>query len=266
MVTEAPMLSQSSSSKGLRVELNQFSSRTRSDVPYADNLDVDVLIVGVGFSGIYMLYLLRKQGLKVIVYDAVKEFGGVWHFNCYPSFRRWDERNLFDNTPEEREEFWESLWKGGGFHFWLANYKDYLFDLIANAEVYKFCYKKQSSRVMLSHINIPKSAIINTEQNCYEVIDRPDVELVNIAEGTDNEIAEFTKQGLRTTTGEYEFDAVDLATGFDAGSGGMVNIGLKSNNGTTLKDEWKDGAYTYLGLTISGFPSKAASSSLPCVM
>lgn len=32
-------------------------------------------------------------------------------------------------------------------------------------------------------------------------------------------------------------------------------MGLKSINGTTLKDEWKKAAYTYLGTTVSGYPN-----------
>jgi cation diffusion facilitator CzcD-associated flavoprotein CzcO len=35
----------------------------------------------------------------------------------------------------------------------------------------------------------------------------------------------------------------------------MTNMGLKSINGTYLQDEWKDGAHTYLGTTISGYPN-----------
>ena len=35
----------------------------------------------------------------------------------------------------------------------------------------------------------------------------------------------------------------------------MVNMGLKSINGTYLKDEWKAAANTYLGTTISGYPN-----------
>jgi cation diffusion facilitator CzcD-associated flavoprotein CzcO len=32
-------------------------------------------------------------------------------------------------------------------------------------------------------------------------------------------------------------------------------MGLKSIHGTYLSDEWKDGANTYLGTTISGYPN-----------
>ena len=32
-------------------------------------------------------------------------------------------------------------------------------------------------------------------------------------------------------------------------------MGLKSIHGTTLRDEWEKGAYTYLGTTIAGYPN-----------
>lgn len=35
----------------------------------------------------------------------------------------------------------------------------------------------------------------------------------------------------------------------------MTNMGLKSIHGTTLQDEWKAAANTYLGTTISGYPN-----------
>jgi len=42
------------------------------------------------------------------------------------------EKNTFDDTEEEREKFFEGLWEEGGFKFWLACYKDMLFDRKAN--------------------------------------------------------------------------------------------------------------------------------------
>lgn len=72
------------SHRGLTYDLQEYSKRVRTDGPYADNLDVDVLIVGGGFGGTYMLYLMRKEGYDTVLYDAGTEFGGVWHFNAYP--------------------------------------------------------------------------------------------------------------------------------------------------------------------------------------
>lgn len=55
---------------------------------YQDNIECDVLIVGAGFGGVYLLRRLRDElGLKVKVYEAGKEIGGIWHWNCYPGAR-----------------------------------------------------------------------------------------------------------------------------------------------------------------------------------
>ena len=80
-------------------------------------------------------------------------------------------------------------------------------------------------------------------------------------------IKEFTEKGIITSDGEErEYDIIALATGFDVVTGGMTNMGLKSINGTYLQDEWKDGAHTYLGTTISGYPNLYVPpiSSLDC--
>lgn len=53
----------------------------------------------------YRLYELRE-----------KCFGGF--------FYGMHEKNTFDDTPEERETFYQKLWDHGGFRFWLGNYKD----------------------------------------------------------------------------------------------------------------------------------------------
>ena len=49
---------------------------------------VDVLIVGAGFAGMYLLHLLRdKQGLNVAVVDLAGGVGGTWYWNRYPGAR-----------------------------------------------------------------------------------------------------------------------------------------------------------------------------------
>ena len=49
--------------------------------------DFDVMIVGAGFGGMYMLYKLRQQGLKVRVLEAGDGVGGTWYWNRYPGAR-----------------------------------------------------------------------------------------------------------------------------------------------------------------------------------
>jgi cation diffusion facilitator CzcD-associated flavoprotein CzcO len=53
-----------------------------------DGLDFDAVIVGAGFSGLYMLYRLRDVlGLSVRVYEAGDGVGGTWYWNRYPGAR-----------------------------------------------------------------------------------------------------------------------------------------------------------------------------------
>ena len=47
----------------------------------------DVVVVGAGFAGMYMLYRLRKQGLSVRVYEQGGDVGGTWYWNRYPGAR-----------------------------------------------------------------------------------------------------------------------------------------------------------------------------------
>ena len=49
---------------------------------------VDAVIVGAGFSGLYMLYRLRDLlGLKAVVVEAADGVGGTWYWNRYPGAR-----------------------------------------------------------------------------------------------------------------------------------------------------------------------------------
>ncbi|KAG9540445.1 hypothetical protein KCU79_g19081, partial [Aureobasidium melanogenum] len=55
---------------------------------YAKELTCDVLIVGAGFGGVYLLHKLRDEvGLNVKIFEAANELGGVWRWNCYPGAR-----------------------------------------------------------------------------------------------------------------------------------------------------------------------------------
>ncbi|MBD9562268.1 flavin-containing monooxygenase [Pseudomonas sp. PDM09] len=48
---------------------------------------VDAVVVGAGFAGLYMLYKLRLLGLRVQVFEANADVGGTWYANRYPGLR-----------------------------------------------------------------------------------------------------------------------------------------------------------------------------------
>ncbi len=49
--------------------------------------DVDVVVVGAGFSGLYLLHRLRMLGFTTRVIDSAGDVGGTWYWNRYPGAR-----------------------------------------------------------------------------------------------------------------------------------------------------------------------------------
>jgi len=48
---------------------------------------VDVVVVGAGFSGLYLVHKLRAQGLDVVCLEMGDGVGGTWYWNRYPGAR-----------------------------------------------------------------------------------------------------------------------------------------------------------------------------------
>ncbi|MBT6508972.1 MAG: NAD(P)-binding protein, partial [Rhodospirillaceae bacterium] len=42
---------------------------------------LDAVVVGAGFSGLYMMHLLRQRGLTAQGFEAGKDVGGTWYWN-----------------------------------------------------------------------------------------------------------------------------------------------------------------------------------------
>ncbi|KAK7417605.1 hypothetical protein QQX98_004426 [Neonectria punicea] len=175
----------------------------------------------------------------------------------------WYEKNTFDDTPEEREAFYESVWVDGGFRYWVALYKDNLFSAEANQESYNFWAKKTRERIgdpkareVLAPLKMPHYFGIKRpclEYDYYEQFNRPSVDVVDIK---NNPIKGFTETGITLEDGtHHEFDVIAVATGFDIVTGVMTQLGLQSINKTNLEEEWAVGAKTYLGTTVSGYPN-----------
>ena len=49
--------------------------------------DVDVVVVGTGFSGLYLLQRLRSQGFSTKAFESAADVGGTWYWNRYPGAR-----------------------------------------------------------------------------------------------------------------------------------------------------------------------------------
>jgi cyclohexanone monooxygenase len=51
------------------------------------NARIDVVVVGAGFAGLYLLHKLRGLGLHVKVFEQGGDVGGTWYWNRYPGAR-----------------------------------------------------------------------------------------------------------------------------------------------------------------------------------
>jgi cyclohexanone monooxygenase len=70
--------------------------------------DVDVVVVGAGFSGMYAVYLIRGLGLSVQGFDAASDVGGTWYWNRYPGARCDIESMDYSYSfSEELQQEWE---------------------------------------------------------------------------------------------------------------------------------------------------------------
>jgi cation diffusion facilitator CzcD-associated flavoprotein CzcO len=171
-----------------------------------------------------------------------------------------DPRSTFEVTPEEREAFWEKLYGEPGFGIWMGNFRDILVDREANALISDFLARKIRQRVKDSAVAdklIPKNHGFGTrrvplESGYFEVYNQPNVKLVDINE---TPIERITPTGIRTSDAEYEFDIIIYATGFDAITGAFDRIDIRGVEGLQLKDKWKDGPQTFLGILVDGFPN-----------
>ena len=171
-----------------------------------------------------------------------------------------DPRGAFDVSDAEREAFYEKLYAERGFGIWQGNFKDILTDRAANKTISDFVARKIRERVKdqtVAEKLIPKNHGFGTrrlplETFYYEVYNRDNVELVDISE---TPIERITADGIKTSQRNYSFDIIIFATGFDAITGAFDKIDFRGVGGARLKQKWRSGPETYLGLMIEGFPN-----------
>jgi len=88
-----------------------------------DGIDVEVLVIGAGVTGLYQLYRAREDGFSTVLLEAGEGVGGTWYWNRYPEarfdsesytyayvfseelFREWEWSELFAAQPEVERYF-----------------------------------------------------------------------------------------------------------------------------------------------------------------
>ncbi|HWF76422.1 MAG TPA: NAD(P)/FAD-dependent oxidoreductase [Caulobacteraceae bacterium] len=195
-----------------------------------------------------------KAGYPAIYARRAHNFGGYDYQGI--------GKGAFEVTDAERRAVFEDRWAEGGFAFWANTFNDILRDEVSNRAAYDFWREKVRARIKdqavaekLAPAEPPHpfgAKRPSLEQTYYDAFNRPNVELVDVNE---TPIERITPTGVKTTAREHDADLLVLATGFDAVTGGLTQIDIKSTRGQALKDYWADGVRTHLGLAAAGFPN-----------
>lgn len=173
-----------------------------------------------------------------------------------------DPRSCLEVSDEEREAHFQSLWEKGGFNFWVATFHDVWTNLEADKYQYDFWRRQTIKRITRPEMieKLAPTVAPNPyagkrpclEQRYYEVYNQPNVDLISLKE---DPVVEFTEKGIRSESGEREFDIIVLATGFDAITGGLLQMDIRGKNGETLAEKWGPATRTHLGVSLNNFPN-----------
>ena len=164
-----------------------------------------------------------------------------------------------EESPEAVRVELERRWAWGGFRI-LGAFADTSIDPAANAIVHAFVAEKIREQVenpVVADLLTPRNHPFGTKRPCvdtgyYATFNRSNVELVDLLAAP---IVTFTPSGIATTARNHDFDAIVLATGFDAMTGAIERIDIRGREGRTIRDQWAEGPRSYLGLMIAGFPN-----------
>ncbi|MGF1597904.1 MAG: flavin-containing monooxygenase [Acidimicrobiales bacterium] len=78
----------------------------------SDTTELDAVVIGAGFSGLYLNRRLRDElGLDVRVYEAAGDVGGTWYWNRYPG-ARCDSESYMYCFAFDRDLMQEWEWSG----------------------------------------------------------------------------------------------------------------------------------------------------------
>lgn len=171
-----------------------------------------------------------------------------------------DRRGFWQVSREERIALWDRLYDEPGFAIWLANFIEIFSDEAANAELSEYLANRIRQRVkdpVLAEKLIPRDhgfgvQRVPMESGYFEAYNRDNVRLVDISE---TPIERITERGIRTSAEELDFDIIVYATGFDAITGAYDRIDIRGTDGEALRDKWRDGPSTFVGMMIHGFPN-----------
>ncbi|ANF57834.1 flavin-containing monooxygenase [Halotalea alkalilenta] len=190
-------------------------------------------------------------------YDEIWE--GVWNSSLGFGLNE-TSRSLHDVSEEERDAIFQQAWKkGGGFRFMFETFGDIATDEVANKYAQDFIRRKIREIVkdpVTAEKLCPKDLYAKRpicDSGYYSVYNQDNVSLVDVKA---NPIKRITPNGILTEDGvEHALDVIIFATGFDAVDGNYTKFEVRGRGGKDLKEHWKEGPSSYLGMFNNGYPN-----------
>jgi cyclohexanone monooxygenase len=153
----------------------------------------------------------------------------------------------------------EAAWQRGGTGIGRL-FTDTMTRPEANRIVADFVRRKISqklSKPLLAEKVLPHNHPIGTKRICldtgyFEALSKRNVTLID---ARDEPIVSIDATGVRTTRSHHVVDALVFATGFDAMTGALLSIDIRTDDGVMLSDLWANGPASYLGLAVAGLPN-----------
>lgn len=240
-----------------------------------------VALVGTGATGIQMTPRIASVAAQLTVFqrtpqyvlparnfllDAGKQleikstYDEIWAQTRRQAFALPidDTKRLFsDVNSANRQRLMERAWELGGFRLIFEAFADVMTDEECNQAVADFVRNKIRAIVAdpeTAERLAPKNKLTRPQlgHHYYETYNRANVSLVDIKA---DPIESITPKGIRTASGEYEFDVIVFALGFDGGTGAMTQMGICGRDGQSLEEKWEAGPRTYLGICVDEFPN-----------
>jgi cation diffusion facilitator CzcD-associated flavoprotein CzcO len=192
-----------------------------------------------------------KRNYAGILESCRRSYGGFIH--------DFDPRSGLAVSAEERQATFARLWERPGFAFWLGNFMDLMMDPTVNRYACEFLRDRIRERVRdpetarkLTPDHPFGTKRVPLENGYYEAFNRSNVQLVDLRE---TPIERITGSGVKTTADHFDLDVLIFATGFDAVTGALERIDIRGEGGKALRDKWRPGPRTCLGLQVAGFPN-----------
>jgi len=241
-----------------------------------------VAVIGTGSSAVQSVPIIAGQAKHLYVFQRTPNYAIPAH-NApladeyrkavkadYPAMRARARRTMtgidfdysdeaaLETPPDQRAREYERRWQRGGLSF-LGAYKDLMVEQEANDTAAEFVRAKIREKVrdpQVAELLAPKNTIgckrLCIDIGYYETFNRPNVSLIDISGAP---IEEITPRGVKVAGKEYEVDAIVFATGFDAMTGALLKIDIRGKGGLSLREKWREGPRTFLGLSVAGFPN-----------